>query len=228
AWAQLPEVRANRPDDLRELAGYLAGAGGLVSAVDEARTLAATELASREDRWAPLAERTAAWMGQWRAATDHRPTIAHLKAAEKWLKAAHDDIRNERLRPIAERAQANWRSLRHESNVDLGAIRLAGSNTQRRVVLDATVDGSDSNALGVMSQGEVNALALSVFLPRATLPESPFRFVVIDDPVQAMDPAKVDGLARVLHDAAQTHQVVVFTHDDRLPNALRRLDLGAT
>src|SRR5690606_35250234 len=118
AWAQLPEVRANRPDDLRELADHLAGAGGLVAAVDEARTLAATELASREDRWAPLAERTAAWMGQWRAATDHRPTIAHLKAAEKWLKAAHDDIRNERLRPIAERAQANWRSLRHESNVD--------------------------------------------------------------------------------------------------------------
>jgi hypothetical protein len=94
-------------------------------------------------------------------------------------------------------------------------------------VLDASVDGSGSNALGVMSQGEVNALALSVFLPRAMLPESPFRFIVIDDPVQAMDPAKVDGLARVLHAAGKTHQVVVFTHDDRLPNALRRLDLEA-
>jgi predicted HAD superfamily Cof-like phosphohydrolase len=32
-----------------------------------------------------------------------------------------------------------------------------------------------------MSQSEVNALALSVFLPRARLPASPFRFLVIDD-----------------------------------------------
>ena len=69
---------------------------------------------------------------------------------------------------------------------------------------------------------------MSVFLPRAALDESPFRFAVIDDPVQAMDPAKVDGLARVLHRAARTRQIVVFTHDDRLPEAIRRLRLDAT
>jgi hypothetical protein len=78
-----------------------------------------------------------------------------------------------------------------------------------------------------MSQGEVNALALSVFLPRATMPGSPFRFVVIDDPVQAMDPSKVDGLARVLVETAKNRQVIVFTHDDRLPESIRRLELPA-
>ena len=31
--------------------------------------------------------------------------------------------------------------LRQESNVDLGAIRLAGSSTQRHVELDVSVDG---------------------------------------------------------------------------------------
>ena len=60
-----------------------------------------------------------------------------------------------------------------------------------------TVDGVPGAALGVMSQGELHSLALSLFLPRATLSESPFRFVVIDDPVQSMDPARVDGLARL-------------------------------
>ena len=79
-----------------------------------------------------------------------------------------------------------------------------------------------------MSQGELLALSVSVFLPRAALEESPFRFAVIDDPVQAMDPAKVDGLAKVLHRAARTRQIVVFTHDDRLPEAVRRLRLDAT
>jgi hypothetical protein len=78
-----------------------------------------------------------------------------------------------------------------------------------------------------MSQGEVNALALSIFLPRATLPGSPFRFVVIDDPVQAMDPAKVEGLARVLEQTAAARQVLVFSHDDRLPAAIRRLGIAA-
>jgi hypothetical protein len=67
-----------------------------------------------------------------------------------------------------------------------------------------------------------------LFLPRATLETSPFRFVFIDDPVQAMDPAKVDGLARVLQKVAQDRQVVVFTHDDRLPQAVRYLGIEST
>jgi hypothetical protein len=52
--------------------------------------------------------------------------------------------------------------------------------------------------------------------------------MVIDDPVQSMDPAKVDGLARLLAQAGADRQVIVFTHDDRLPEAIRRLQLPAT
>jgi hypothetical protein len=95
------------------------------------------------------------------------------------------------------------------------------------VKIDVTIDGVPSAALGVMSQGELHAMALSLFLPRATLPESPFRFVVIDDPVQSMDPARVEGLARVLEDVAEHRQVIVFTHDDRLPESTRRLGIDA-
>jgi hypothetical protein len=79
-----------------------------------------------------------------------------------------------------------------------------------------------------MSQGELHSLALSLFLPRATLAESPFRFVVIDDPVQSMDPARVDGLARAFEETARSRQVIVFTHDDRLPEAIRRMGIAAT
>jgi hypothetical protein len=96
------------------------------------------------------------------------------------------------------------------------------------VSLSVTVDGTPAEALGVMSQGELHGLALSLFLPRATLPESPFRFIAIDDPVQSMDPARVEGLARVLADAAATRQVIVFTHDDRLPESVRRLGIQAS
>ena len=41
-----------------------------------------------------------------------------------------------------------------------------------------------------------------------------------------MDPARVDGLARVFDKVASGRQLVVFTHDDRLPESLRRLDLS--
>ena len=43
-----------------------------------------------------------------------------------------------------------------------------------------------------------------------------------------MDPARVEGLARVLADAAVTRQVIVFTHDDRLPESVRRLGIQAS
>jgi hypothetical protein len=51
--------------------------------------------------------------------------------------------------------------------------------------------------------------------------------IVIDDPVQSMDPSKVDGLARVLAELADDRQVIVFTHDPRLPDAVRRLEIDA-
>ena len=190
--------------------------------------LASAEVARREDRWAPVAAEVASWCADADEANDGMAPVPMIKAADTWLKAATDDIRNERLAPLAEQARAIWRMLRQESNVDLGAIRLTGSATQRRVELDVSVDGTPGSALGVMSQGEVNALALSVFLPRATLPASPFRFLVIDDPVQAMDPAKVDGLARVLESTAAGRQVIVFTHDNRLAQAIRQLSIPAS
>ncbi|MET7671361.1 AAA family ATPase [Micromonospora luteifusca] len=124
-------------------------------------------------------------------------------------------------------SQRIWAQLRQESNVELGSMTLEGANTRRRVVFPVSVDGTDNGtALGVMSQGEMQALGLATFLPRSCAPESPFRFIVVDDPVQSMDPSKVEGLARILAELAEERQVVVFTHDTRLPDAVTRLGLG--
>jgi hypothetical protein len=162
-----------------------------------------------------------------RAAVAAQADVPALKEAETWMRDAADQLRDERLAPIAERAQHNWERLRHESNVSFDGLRLRRSGTSRTAEIEVSVDGSGAPALGVMSQGELHALAVSVFLPRAGFVESPFRFAVIDDPVQSMDPAKVDGLATVLAEAATDRQVVVFTHDERLPEAVRRLGLPA-
>lgn len=218
-------------DDLGLLATHIdTVAPDLIAAIAGVRAAAAAELERREDRWRPIAQRLVAWLPDAERAQAHREGLPQLRAAESWIKEAHEGLRRQRFEPIAEQVQQNWEELRQTSSVQLGELRLegAGTSTQRRLTLDVSIDGAGASALGVMSQGELNCLALSLFLPRASMPESPFRFLVIDDPVQAMDPVKVEGLARVLHRVSRHRQVVVLTHDDRLPDAVRRLDMAAT
>jgi recombinational DNA repair ATPase RecF len=226
-WQQIIAYGAG--SELPVLAGNIETASAAVrKAVDALREAAAAEVARREDRWRPLAVQLASWVAVARDALRGNTAVPGIKAAEKWLKDTAGELRDERFAPIADRAQAICDDLLRGSNVKVAQIHLTGAASQRRVDLDVTVDGVATAALGVMSQGELNALALSLFIPRATLEESPFRFIVIDDPVQSMDPARVDGLARVLQKAAATRQVIVFTHDDRLAETVRRLAIPAT
>jgi energy-coupling factor transporter ATP-binding protein EcfA2 len=224
AWA-----RVSVEDDAISIASHLESRGPLlIAGVAELRRAATAERERLERAWRPAADAILAWLPHGRRARDAEIEISRLKDAERWLRDAHDEIRDDRFRPIAGAVQENWTELRQDSNVTLGDLRLRGAAAQRRLSLDVKVDGEDGSALGVMSQGELNCLALSLFLPRASMPESPFRFVVIDDPVQAMDPAKVAGLATVLARAALERQVIVLTHDTRLADAMRALDIAAT
>lgn len=224
AWAEGESL-----EDPLALADHLERTSApLHTACDESRNQAARRLRAVEDAWRPVALRLDRWVRQAQTAAGKQRQLGDVKKAHDWLRTVALDIRNERLRPLAEQSAEIWQQLRQESNVELGPITLEGKATSRKVALDITVDGVDGTALGVMSQGELHALALAMFLPRATVPDSPFRFLVIDDPVQSMDPAKVDGLARVLSETGKERQVVVFTHDTRLADAVRRLKLPAT
>jgi len=223
-WAA-ERVRSGEAGAEAALRGALAGVAEAAEALAGA---AGAELDRREDAWRPVARRLGEWLPPARRAARAALRLKDLKAAEAWVKEAAADLQELRLAPIAEAAKENWAALRQESNVSLDGFRLRRSGNMRSAAVEVTVDGSDASAFGVMSQGELHALAVSIFLPRAALPESPFRFLVIDDPVQSMDPAKVDGLARVLERAAQDRQVVVFTHDERLAEAVRRLNVEAT
>ncbi|MER5336773.1 AAA family ATPase [Micromonospora sp. NPDC002717] len=216
------------PGEPAQLAAHLAGRyPAVVAAADAARAYAEEILRQRDTGWRRAAADLRAWVDAAAGLPEREATLARLKAARAWLKATAVQLRNERVAPFAQHSQRIWAQLRQESNVELGAMTLEGVNTRRRVVFPVSVDGADNGtALGVMSQGEMHALGLATFLPRGCAPESPFRFIVVDDPVQSMDPAKVDGLARVLAELAEQRQVVVFTHDTRLPDAVRRLDLG--
>ncbi|QZT57896.1 ATP-binding protein [Mycolicibacterium austroafricanum] len=195
--------------------------GPLREAYASLRDEAVHLIQKRADAWGPVAMELADWVGKAERAAEAAPKLKIADEALKWLQRNAGELRNERITPLADEAKRIWAALRQESNVDLGEIRLEGQKTSRRVVLKADVDGSDTDAFGVMSQGELQALSLAIFIPRATSPTSPFRFLVLDDPIQAMDPSKIDGFLEVLVRLAETRQVIVFTHDDRLPSAIR-------
>jgi hypothetical protein len=205
AWRQWAE--GSRADDPDALAAHLESRlDPLLAALEPTQASAAAALDRKESEWRPVARDLAEWVGPAREAQRGLESVPALKTAEKWMKETSADLRNQRFEPIAEEAQRIWELLRQQSNVELARLELEGTGNRRRVKLDVTVDGVGGAALGVMSQGELHSLALSLFLPRAMLPESPFRFIVIDDPVQSMDPARVDGLARVLEEVGGKRQ----------------------
>ncbi|MBP8532154.1 AAA family ATPase [Streptomyces sp. MK37H] len=228
-WEEWQACRAI--DDAERLAASAeAAALVLADACAALREEALRELEKLDEEWRACVTRLAGWLDRARPAYAGRSRLRQVRAARKWLKDACAELREERLRPFEDYSQRIWEELRQQSNVDLRSVRLTGSEkaTVRKLVMEVSVDGTQAAALGVMSQGELHSLALSLFLPRAAAPDSPFGFVVIDDPVQSMDPAKVHGLAKVLHDLGETRQVVVFTHDTRLQRAFTNQDFPVT
>ncbi|MFZ2239935.1 MAG: AAA family ATPase [Gordonia amarae] len=217
----VPQSLAELPSHLELAALELAETGTAL------RSEAAERADELEDSWAPVARRVAAWTELESTARADDERLEQVSDALKWLRANADKLRQQRLAPIVDQAQHIWGRMRHESNVDLGGISLSGTANRRRAVVEGTVDGVPVGALSVMSQGELHALALALFIPRATAAASPFRFLVLDDPIQAMDPAKIDGFLDVLVELAKDRQVIVFSHDDRLPAAIRARSIDA-
>ncbi|AVH96986.1 DUF2813 domain-containing protein [Streptomyces sp. WAC00288] len=202
----------------------------LADACDAVRTYAVRELEKRDERWRALVTRLAAWADKAREVERDKSLRTDLGKAVRWLKSLSTELREQRMEHFTDATQSIWERLRQESNVDLTAVSLKGSEKAnvRKLVMAASVDGQDAPALDVMSQGELHSLALSLFLPRATTADSPFGFLVIDDPVQSMDPTKVHGLAQVLHELGRHRQIVVFTHDPRLQKAFTDQELPVT
>lgn len=216
--------------DLVELAEHIETTGRrLRSAALAARKDAGRRLDDPAGDWGSCAEMLAAWVEDARAAVKADGLLVSAREALDWFSAAAKEIRDERLRPLAAQTEHVWQRLRQERHIDLESLRLVGRGARRRVAVDVAVDGAEGegNAPGLLSQGEFQALALSICLPRTLAAGNPFGFLLLDDPVQAMDTETVEGLAGVLAEVGAHRQIVVFTHDTRLPDALRRLGLPA-
>jgi hypothetical protein len=157
---------------------------------------------------------------------DRGAAAGHLEETVKtWIKQTRSII----FEPIGEEIERMWSALNPDSDLVLGGVDLVGGVVQqRRVSLDITLDGAKPphgvDGTRAMSAGQRNALSLAAYLPRAVQAGTPFGFLILDDPIHAFDTWRVRYLAKELIKLAESFQVVVFTHDDRLWREVRAMD----
>ena len=85
------------------------------------------------------------------------------------------------------------------------------------------IRGVSANPLLVYSEGQLNTVALSYFLGLAlNAPSESLGFMVLDDPLQAMDVLAVLGFADLCRRLRRQRQLVITTHDRRYADLLAR------
>lgn len=83
--------------------------------------------------------------------------------------------------------------------------------------------GKTANPLLVFSEGQLNTVALSYFLGLALNSNTPgLDFMLLDDPLQAMDVLAVLGFADLCRRLRQQRQLFITTHDRRYADLLAR------
>ena len=151
---------------------------------------------------------------------------------KRWIDSQIKSTRDLLFQPISDGAKEIWNCLNPESDLSLTGLGIAGgTQRQQRILPGLEIGGvtvpTDAEGVRVLSTGQRNALSLATYLPRSAQSASPFRFLVLDDPIQAFDGSRVNYLAVRLCELAKTHQVVIFTHDERLWNELCALSTNA-
>ncbi|GAA2862612.1 ATP-binding protein [Pseudonocardia halophobica] len=154
-----------------------------------------------------------------------RENMAAAADAGVWKKAQDtlDDLqltlRQRRQDAVTRQMHAALTRMLPDAAVELSAIRHQGTIKQQRGVDVTLTIGGQEATLGMLSSGQRNALLLT---PLTVLDgAAPFGFLVVDDPVHALDDTRVDLLAQEFSRLAGERQVIVLTHDPRLEEHLR-------
>ena len=83
-------------------------------------------------------------------------------------------------------------------------------------------DGHGRSPIPVLSQGDMNALALGLFIGLGSSANSlPLKLMILDDPTQSLATPQKERLAEVIDEVAESRQVIVATMDAEFFEALR-------
>lgn len=143
-----------------------------------------------------------------------------IRSVEQTAQAKQEDL----LRSRGQEVTTLYRLLTMDATVGFEAMEPANDALK----LHATSFGKRMPAAANLSECQLNCLGMAVWLMRATTPTSPFGFVVLDDPVQAMDDDHAEAfIANVVPHLLDVHakQVVVLSHVRTVTDRLRAINL---
>ncbi|MHA2621514.1 MAG: AAA family ATPase [bacterium JZ-2024 1] len=83
-------------------------------------------------------------------------------------------------------------------------------------------DDKGTSVIPILSQGHMNALALSIFL--ALCKNMPFEFIILDDPSQSLSSNEKKKFVEVLNSITKEKQVIISTMDNELFEHLKSLE----
>ncbi|MBB5154198.1 hypothetical protein [Saccharopolyspora phatthalungensis] len=141
------------------------------------------------------------------------------RAALARLTDVYEQVRDDRVRSLEAEIEAVLRDFLDGTGFTGLQVSITGAlGDPERAELSLRF-GHRVLSAGALSAGQFNALMLSVLL--GSNAAGPFRFLVLDDPVHALDETRIQVLCRHLTRLAeQDRQVVVFTHSERLISEL--------
>ncbi|MFP5021911.1 hypothetical protein [Pseudonocardia phyllosphaerae] len=210
------------------------GCRGHSAAHIQAKILLKHLLEPQYSEWLVDARAATGTIAEWRSALaaivhEFAATVGELattaadagiwKRAQDALDALQVGIRQSRQDVVTDHLRSALQQLLPDADVDLGGIKHRGKvKNQHGVEVDLRIGGRQAQ-LGMLSSGQRNALLLTpLLMPGA---QGPFGFVIVDDPVHALDDTRVDLLARELVRLSAERQVIVLTHDPRLEEYLQ-------
>ncbi|WP_410603323.1 AAA family ATPase [Amycolatopsis sp. lyj-90] len=180
---------------------------------------------------------TSAWESVWtserrrncrqlvEAHREHGATAASVSACESALQRlakAFDAVHRDRRDVLERDVQSLLQVLLADAGLEGLELAPAPSLTTGRAHKTGPrlrLNGHEAG-LGVLSAGQYNAFVLSLLL--AAGKTDPFRFLVVDDPVHALDDLRIDAFAALVERyVTEGRQMVLLTHDDRLVDVLR-------
>lgn len=185
----------------------------IAAAADRHSQLIAAAAATTDDGSREAAERLRRFLEMWES--DHETEARNRAASDLsgWLREETREARDVRAVELGDEAIGHFSRLCPEGGTVLEAYAPSGGVSRQQRMTTLVRLGTETGGAELLSTGQRNALCLAAFLPRTLREENPFRFLVLDDPVQAFDGGRVNYIAAMLSSASDKYQVIVLTLD---------------
>jgi DNA repair exonuclease SbcCD ATPase subunit len=147
----------------------------------------------------------------------------HLERIQKALLSAKERLASDRLNYAKPRALSIYKQLVRHTRFN--AFEIATTPMSRKVDYNFVVSvagksGTEREARLVLSDGQITATAIGIFIGLAESAGHALDFLFIDDPTQNVDEPCKEAMAKLMTEIAEKKQVVISTHDDAFVTCL--------